>query len=259
VDVAENAEKLEGKTLDEIYADIPESITVTDSTTNGNILVNDVEIQVYDDSDVLMKNNDLDEEIADIIPLDADLLNGQLPSYYATKTSVDGLGGTGRTTETVKGNADALVAHLADLTTDVDGAHGLKIEEGTWSPTLFGQTTAGNNSYSTQSGRYIKIGKNVTCNAYITMSAKDANMTGNVKFGGLPFVVVSTSHGSSSFGYIRNISVPEYSLQMVAYPVNSTTRCDIGFVMDSGVYNSFAPTHVQNTTSFIFSVEYLTN
>ena len=52
VDMAEDSGKLQGKTLAEIYADIPEGTTVTDSTTNGNIIVNDVEIQVYDDAEL---------------------------------------------------------------------------------------------------------------------------------------------------------------------------------------------------------------
>lgn len=92
VDIAENAEKLEGKTLAEIYADIPEGTTVVDSTINGNIVVNGEEIQVYDDTEI--QNN------------------------------IDDLAGVGRTTETVKNNADKIGISL-----------GLRISVGNTQPT----------------------------------------------------------------------------------------------------------------------------
>lgn len=155
--------------------------------------------------------------------------------------------------------ASDVETHKADMVTDTDGVHGLKIEEGIWNPTIFGQTVAGNNSYGAQAGRYIKIGKNVTCNAYVTLSTKDANMAGNVKFGGLPFRVVSPAHGSSSLGDVRNITVPSEALQMMAYPVNATTRCDVGFLTSSGAYLAFNADNVKSNASFIFSVEYLTD
>ncbi|HZK00945.1 MAG TPA: hypothetical protein VFC79_13090, partial [Tissierellaceae bacterium] len=76
VDMAEDSGKLQGKTLVEIYEDIPEGTTVVDSATNGNILVNGDEIQVYDDTEIDGK--------------------------------IIGLEGVGRTTETVKDNSDKI-------------------------------------------------------------------------------------------------------------------------------------------------------
>lgn len=44
-------------------------------------------------------------------------------------TYVNGLAGVGRTNETVKKNADDLAAHKAELASDVDGVHGIKMKE----------------------------------------------------------------------------------------------------------------------------------
>lgn len=79
-------------------------------------------------------------------------------------------------------------SHLADNVSDADGAHGLKVEEGAWTPTVYGSTTAGVQTYTAQhGGRYYKIGKLVYVQARIALSAKDAAMAGNVMISGLPF------------------------------------------------------------------------
>ncbi len=45
-------------------------------------------------SDIIIRNNDLDEPLANAIPLDADLLNGENPDYYAKQTDVSTLNTT---------------------------------------------------------------------------------------------------------------------------------------------------------------------
>jgi len=66
-------------------------------------------------------------------------------------------------------------------------------EEGTWTATLAGSGTAGTQTYGTQIGRYIKIGKCVLFNASIVLSAKDAATAGNMRIAGLPFTSVTVS------------------------------------------------------------------
>lgn len=60
--------------------------------------------------------------------------------------------------------------------------------EGTFSPTIQGSTTAGANTYSTQTGYYNQIGNVVYFRGRISMSVKDAAMAGNVQINlvGLP-------------------------------------------------------------------------
>ena len=58
-------------------------------------------------------------------------------------------------------------------------------EEGTWTPTIVGASTAGAGTYTAQEGYYTKVGNLVTFNAYIAWTAHTG--TGNTNFGGLPF------------------------------------------------------------------------
>jgi len=59
-------------------------------------------------------------------------------------------------------------------------------EEGTWSPTLFGTTTAGTNTYLFANGKYTKIGRQVVLQFKIRIDTT-ASMAGNLRLGGLPF------------------------------------------------------------------------
>jgi hypothetical protein len=77
--------------------------------------------------------------------------------------------------------------HKADVVTDADGAHGLKIEEGVFSPTIVGLTAAGTNTYGLQKGFYYVIGNMVHFNIKVVLTAKDVAMAGNIGIGGLPF------------------------------------------------------------------------
>ena len=58
-------------------------------------------------------------------------------------------------------------------------------EEGSWTPTIKGASTAGTSTYAVQTGRYIKIGTLVFVTCYVTWNT--ANGTGNLRIGGLPF------------------------------------------------------------------------
>jgi hypothetical protein len=66
-------------------------------------------------------------------------------------------------------------------------------EEGTWTPTIRGYSTEFSSvTYTSQNGRYIKIGKLVTCQGQVQWSSKSGG-SGVFCMAGLPF---STSDGS---------------------------------------------------------------
>jgi hypothetical protein len=65
-------------------------------------------------------------------------------------------------------------------------------EEGTFTPTIAGTTTAGTGTYSVQVGRYTKIGNRVLFQIAIVWSAHTG--TGNMRVGGLPFTAVNVSN-----------------------------------------------------------------
>jgi hypothetical protein len=62
-------------------------------------------------------------------------------------------------------------------------------EEGTWTPVVAGVTTAGAGTYTTQSGRYTKIGKSVFIECVIVWTAHTG--TGGILITGLPFTSAS--------------------------------------------------------------------
>ena len=60
-------------------------------------------------------------------------------------------------------------------------------EEGTWTPTITGYNGGSTQTYSTQTGNYIKIGNQIFANFYVALSNK-GNIAGNYTgIGGLPF------------------------------------------------------------------------
>jgi hypothetical protein len=90
-------------------------------------------------------------------------------------------------------------------------------EEGTFTPTISGTTSAGTGTYTTQFGRYTKVGRVVTCDITITWTAHDG--TGNLEVAGLPFSVLTTTNytASAAIGYFENVAltagnVPAFSM-----------------------------------------------
>lgn len=77
-------------------------------------------------------------------------------------------------------------------------------EEGTWTPTLSGSSTAGSATYTTQLGGYVKIGKQVIAQCFIHLSGTHTG-TGACKVS-LPFVASSSSvgYGGATVTYKSN-------------------------------------------------------
>ena len=67
-------------------------------------------------------------------------------------------------------------------------------QEGSFVPVLLGAGTAGINTYSINSGHYIRRGNQVTVDIYINVTAKDAAMAGALSVSGLPFVSENISN-----------------------------------------------------------------
>jgi len=78
-------------------------------------------------------------------------------------------------------------------------------EEGTFTPTVVGTTTAGVGTYATQVGRYTKIGNLVTLQVYLSWTAHTG--TGNMLFGNFPFTTSSTQYSAAAIGYASNITL----------------------------------------------------
>jgi hypothetical protein len=124
----------------------------------------------------------------------------------------------------VAGNA---AANVADIATAADGdvlrrsgttlgfgkiTHTASIsdyEEGSWTPTLEGSTTAGTQTYAVQLGRYIRTGNKVTVIGFIVLSAKDGATAGNIQIGGLPYATrnLTNLNPCLTIGFTNNLDV----------------------------------------------------
>ena len=93
-------------------------------------------------------------------------------------------------------------------------------EEGTFTPTVIGTTTAGVGVYSTQAGRYIKVGNLVTLQVYLNWTAHTG--TGNMLFGNFPFTTSSTGYSAAAIGYASNIALTAGNI-LTAFASTSST------------------------------------
>lgn len=79
-------------------------------------------------------------------------------------------------------------------------------EEGTFTPTIFGSSTAGTATYAQASGRYTKIGRLVQFELYLEYSSGTG--TGYLRIGNLPFTVGNANtYPAISIGYLSLISL----------------------------------------------------
>lgn len=79
-------------------------------------------------------------------------------------------------------------------------------EEGTFTPTVAGTSTAGTATYTAQLGKYTKIGRLVTCTVRLNWSAGTG--TGNLLFSGLPFASASdATYGGIAIGWLGDVAL----------------------------------------------------
>jgi len=97
-------------------------------------------------------------------------------------------------------------------------------EEGTWTPTVVGTSSAGTATYSSQSGTYVKIGKMVTVNALLVYSSGTG--TGNLQIAGLPFTVNNTLQFGFGSLAMQDITTPALS-QVTVFANPSTSNLNI--------------------------------
>tara|TARA_R110000787_G_scaffold276641_1_gene385621 strand:- start:111 stop:923 length:813 start_codon:yes stop_codon:yes gene_type:complete len=86
-------------------------------------------------------------------------------------------------------------------------------EEGTWTPTVTGSTTAGAFTYAIQEGKYTKVGNLVNVSIAIQVTATATSPVGDVQITGLP-ITIANQFPSFSVGWSQNIT---FSEQLSAY------------------------------------------
>jgi hypothetical protein len=97
-------------------------------------------------------------------------------------------------------------------------------EEGTFTPTVAGSTTAGVGVYVAQVGRYTKVGNLVTLQVYLDWTAHTG--TGNMFLGNFPFTTSSTGYSAAAIGYVNNIALTAGNI-LTAFASSSTTYLNV--------------------------------
>jgi len=113
-------------------------------------------------------------------------------------------------------------------------------EEGTWTPTIVGSTTAGTASYTVAQGYYTKIGNRVFLQFYINWSSGTG--AGNLLVGNLPFTTSSSSNsqGGLTITYINNVALTASNYAYALLQVNKTTIDIYQYPVGGGTTNPVA-------------------
>lgn len=119
------------------------------------------------------------------------ILQGDLFWQPFTTSKFIGVGGR---TGSISGSGIAF-PNTADPSSDVNMLD--DYEEGTWTPTWYGSTTAGTTTYTQQQASYTKIG-NLIFFAF-QMTVTNSTGTGNIRIGGFPF----NNWNNSTYGAIN--------------------------------------------------------
>lgn len=121
-------------------------------------------------------------------------------------------------------------------------------KEGTFTPVLYGLTTAGEGTYTVQTGKYTRIGNTVNITIYLTWSAHTG--TGDMRISGLPFAsagfaTLSSYHNDLSVGSGKvlgtyTVNGASYVILMAMNPGGTTTTSipmdTTGTLLISGTY-----------------------
>lgn len=100
-------------------------------------------------------------------------------------------------------------------------------EEGTFTPTIVGDTTAGVGTYVVQSGNYTKVGNLVTFRLYVATSAHTG--TGAMRINGLPFVSNNATDKLNGFS-VTNLGGLTLSALNVAQAFNDNGQSSVRII-----------------------------
>jgi hypothetical protein len=129
-------------------------------------------------------------------------------------------------------------------------------EEGTFTPVIGGATSESGQAYSIQVGRYVKVGKLVTCYGRVQLSTL-GTITGDVVLKTLPFTSQNTAnlYGTLTIGFFTSMTTSYTWLGGFVEP--NVTYAKLNGLTAAAVSTSvLAQANLSNTSGFIFSVVY---
>ena len=128
-------------------------------------------------------------------------------------------------------------------------------EEGTWTPTYYGDGTAGTTTYTGQKGSYTKIGNRVFIELDVSWSGQTG--TGSGLIGGLPYAGASYSNDSRGFVYAGAYNGSwAFTGSQVALINNSSSTFLLLYVINNGVLSASSKV---TSGEFRIQMNYMTN
>lgn len=126
-------------------------------------------------------------------------------------------------------------------------------EEGTFTPTISGSSSAGTGTYSIQVGVYTKVGRQVSISIWVAWSAHTG--TGNLQITNLPFSSSATTdlYNAVTIGYANNLALTANNV-VIAHNPNNSSRIDFYQYAVGGGANSAVA--IDTGASIIVSATY---
>jgi hypothetical protein len=126
-------------------------------------------------------------------------------------------------------------------------------EEGTWTMGVsFGGGTTGI-TYTSSTGGYTKIGRQVTVTGYLVLTSKGSS-TGSARITGLPFTIATAaSNYSAPILYFENIS---FANQFQGFGVNGETSIALYETTEAGTLSTLNDADFSNSSAIIISFTY---
>ena len=124
-------------------------------------------------------------------------------------------------------------------------------EEGTWTPTIIGSSSAGTMIYSDRAGRYQKVGRLVTIHFYI--QGNSGTGSGNLLVGGLPFTIANYHLAYGSPQWNTGIAYPSGVIDANFTRFNSTSfeiRCNKSSATWASVQYPVSPEYLRGCITY---------
>jgi hypothetical protein len=129
--------------------------------------------------------------------------------------------------------------------------------EGSWTPTISGASGGSGQIYSSQFGRYVKVGRLVLANGYVALSQK-GTLSGNIQIAGFPFPADTTPpYHAVTLGQVNALATPWASLS--AYLIGGGTPVAnlIGRATAAVNVAALTAADLSNTTDVMIQATYL--
>jgi hypothetical protein len=126
-------------------------------------------------------------------------------------------------------------------------------EEGTFTPTIEGTTTAGTTTYSSRQGTYVKIGKYVYLQVFLVISAAHTG-TGGTKITGFPFTSTNSFGAGGSVVYKTSFVTNGADFMQVEA---STTFGYLRYSTGTSQADLNPSVNMQTNTGFMLSISYI--